>query len=44
VCGKSDHHAALVAEVNRLTALSLEEVKAKPLVFRNLKNSRELAP
>jgi len=44
VCGKSDHHAALVAEVNRLTALSLAEVKAKPLVFRNLKNSRELVP
>ena len=44
VCSKSAYHDALVAEVNRLTALSLEEVKAKPLVFRNMRNSRELVP
>lgn len=44
VCGKSAYHDALVAEVDRITAVSLEAVKAKPLVFRNLRNSRELVP
>lgn len=44
VCAKSAHHAALVAEVNRITAVSLETVKTQPLVFRNMRNSRELAP
>ncbi len=44
VCAKSSHHAALVAEVDRMTALSLDEVRRKPLIFRNMKNSRELVP
>ena len=42
VCGKSSFHQKLVDEVDRLTAVSLEAVKAKPLVFRNMKNSRAL--
>ena len=42
VCDKSPFHQRLAAEVNRLTAVSLEAVKAKPLVFRNMKNSRAL--
>ena len=43
VCDKSAHHAALVAEVDRITSRSLDEVRAKPLVFRNTKNSRLLS-
>ena len=43
VCDKSSHHARLVTEVARLTAVSLAEVRAQPLVFRNLKNSRALS-
>ena len=42
VCGKSPFHQQLVDEVDRITAVSLEAVKAKPLVFRNMKNSRSL--
>ena len=43
VCDKSPHHASLVTEVARMTAVSLAEVRAQPLVFRNLKNSRALS-
>ncbi len=43
VCDKSPHHARLVTEVARMTAVSLAEVRAQPLVFRNLKNSRALS-
>jgi pyrroloquinoline quinone biosynthesis protein E len=43
VCDKSAHHAALVAEVDRITAQPLDVVRAKPLLFRNTKNSRLLS-
>jgi len=43
VCDKSAHHAALVAEVERITAEPLDAVRAKPLVFRNTRNSRLLS-
>lgn len=43
VCDKSTHHAHLVTEVARMTAVSLADVRARPLVFRNLKNSRALS-
>jgi len=43
VCDKSVHHAALVAEVDRITSQPLEAVRAKPLLFRNTKNSRRLS-
>jgi len=44
VCGKSDYHAQLVAEVDRL----IEEggnvaIEAQPVIFRNMKNSRRLS-
>ncbi|MGE0485815.1 MAG: pyrroloquinoline quinone biosynthesis protein PqqE [Gammaproteobacteria bacterium] len=42
VCGKSPHHARLVAEVARIDALSDAEAAARPLVFRNMPNSRKL--
>jgi len=42
VCDKSAHHARLVADVDRITAQPLEAVRAKPLLFRNTKNSRAL--
>ncbi len=40
VCDKSPFHARLVAEVDRISAQSIETVRARPLVFRNTKNSR----
>lgn len=42
VCDKSPHHAALLRDVDRLDAISDEAAAAKPLVFRNLRNSRDL--
>jgi PqqA peptide cyclase len=42
VCDKSPHHAALVRDVERLGALTDAEAAARPLVFRNMRNSREL--
>jgi pyrroloquinoline quinone biosynthesis protein E len=39
VCDKSPHHGELVAEVERIGRLG----SAKPLVFRNTRNSRRLA-
>ncbi|MEQ8234616.1 MAG: pyrroloquinoline quinone biosynthesis protein PqqE [Gammaproteobacteria bacterium] len=42
VCDKSPHHAALVADVERLEHLSDADAAAKPLVFRNMRNSRTL--
>lgn len=44
VCDKSSHHATLVAAVDRATAEPLEAVRAKPLVFRNTRNSLRLSP
>lgn len=43
VCDKSAHHARLVAEVERATAQPIEQVRAKPLVFRNTRNSLRLS-
>ncbi len=43
VCGKSLHHAALVAEVDRIESASDSETQAIPLVFRNMKNSKSLS-
>lgn len=43
VCDKSPHHATLVRDVERLAALSDAEAAARPLVFRNMRNSRELS-
>ena len=42
VCSKSPHHAALVAEVDRITESPLPDPAEKPLVFRNMKNSKDL--
>jgi PqqA peptide cyclase len=43
VCDKSAHHAALVAQVDAMTAAPLTDPSARPLVFRNTRNSKELA-
>ncbi|MEQ8663758.1 MAG: pyrroloquinoline quinone biosynthesis protein PqqE [Gammaproteobacteria bacterium] len=42
VCDKSPHHARLVADVERIEALSDAAAAARPLVFRNMRNSRDL--
>lgn len=44
VCDKSPHHSQLHEEVNRIDSLSgTAEFEAKPLVFRNMKNSKALS-
>ena len=44
VCSKSEHHAALVAEVDRVTAhADQQQAVSQPIVFRNMKNSKKLA-
>jgi PqqA peptide cyclase len=44
VCDKSPHHAALVAEVERIGRVAAGDAPAtRPLVFRNLRNARKLA-
>ena len=44
VCSKSQHHDALVAEVDRMTGESDPRAAAsRPLTFRNMKNSKALA-
>ena len=44
VCDKSPHHQQLHEEVNRIDGLSgTAEFEAKPLVFRNMKNSKALS-
>ena len=43
VCDKSAHHAALVAQVDALTAQPAPDQTVKPLIFRNTRNSRALA-
>ena len=44
VCDKSPHHQQLHEEVNRIDSLSgTAEFEAKPLVFRNMKNSKALS-
>lgn len=41
VCDKSPHHAALVAEVDRIDAIDVHRAAALPLIFRNMPNSRK---
>lgn len=44
VCDKSPHHQQLHEEVNRIDGLAgTAEFDAKPLVFRNMKNSKALS-
>ena len=43
VCDKSPHHGALLADVARIESLSDADAAARPLVFRNMRNSRRLA-
>ena len=42
VCAKSPHHADLVNEVEQISA-DADAVPETPLVFRNMKNSKELS-
>ena len=43
VCDKSPHHGQLHADVDRIGSLSgTKEFESKPLVFRNMRNSKEL--
>ena len=41
VCDKSPHHADLRRQVERIDGLAREHVAEIPLVFRNMRNSRE---
>lgn len=43
VCDKSPFHAELVAQVDAMTAKPLASPNERPLVFRNMRNSRELS-
>lgn len=43
VCDKSAYHAELVAQVDAMTMKPLSSRDTKPLVFRNMRNSKELA-
>ena len=43
VCSKSPDHQHLVRQVEELGKLSDEAAASRPLVFRNMKNSRQLA-
>ncbi|GJM05994.1 MAG: coenzyme PQQ synthesis protein E [marine bacterium B5-7] len=46
VCDKSPHHQELIDDVERIAKLAKEEssqtTEAKPLVFRNMKNSKKI--
>jgi len=43
VCDKSPYHGQLLETVERVGKLAgTPEFEAKPLVFRNMKNSREI--
>jgi PqqA peptide cyclase len=44
VCDKSPYHAELVAQVDAMTSQPLPPRGQKPLVFRNMRNSKALAP
>ncbi|MEO0974874.1 MAG: pyrroloquinoline quinone biosynthesis protein PqqE, partial [Pseudomonadota bacterium] len=45
VCAKSPHKSALLSEVDAIEARAeAGHAPAKPLVFRNMRNSRELVP
>ncbi|MEX2517032.1 MAG: pyrroloquinoline quinone biosynthesis protein PqqE [Gammaproteobacteria bacterium] len=44
VCDKSSHHQALLDDVARINALAKDDTaELKPLVFRNMKNSKQAA-
>lgn len=43
VCAKSPLHAILTEEVERISRLAVSGAQAKPLVFRNSRNSRALS-
>jgi len=43
VCSKSPHHGQLSAEVERIGRLAASRAEARPLVFRNSRNSRALS-
>lgn len=43
VCDKSPHHAQLLADVQRYADVAAGKVTARPLVFRNARNSRALS-
>ena len=43
VCDKSPHHGTLHADVDRIGSLSgTKEFESKPLVFRNMRNSKDI--
>ncbi len=42
ICSKSSNHQALLDDVNRIEANAVSHVEEKPLVFRNMKNSKEI--
>jgi pyrroloquinoline quinone biosynthesis protein E len=42
VCSKSPHHQALVDDVNRIEAMAKSGMVEKPLVFRNMRASKEI--
>ncbi len=42
VCSKSPHHQALVDDVNRIEAIAKTGMVEKPLVFRNMRASKEI--
>jgi pyrroloquinoline quinone biosynthesis protein E len=42
VCSKSPHHQALLDDVNRIATDVKNKVEAKPLLFRNMRNSKVL--
>ena len=43
VCDKSPHHGTLHADVDRIDSLSgTKEFESKPLVFRNMRNSKDI--
>ena len=43
VCDKSPHHMKLQDDVERIGKLAAQETAEKPLLFRNMKNSKKLA-
>lgn len=42
ICSKSPNHQALLDDVNRIETNAINHVIEKPLVFRNMKNSKEI--
>ncbi len=42
ICSKSSNHQALLDDVNRIETNAVNHVEEKPLVFRNMKNSKDI--